>query len=66
MSHFSLPAADWLDSFYAPIEARLEKLRAKYSGRSEALAVVEDFQEEIDMYRRYGEYYGYVFFIAQK
>lgn len=66
VNHFALPADDWLVEYYKPIEARLISMEAKYRSVPEAMAVVEEFRREIDMYRRYGEYYGYVFYIAQK
>lgn len=64
VGHFALPAVDWRDDFYVPIERRLPLLRAKYQGDPTGLAGVEDMQ--VEMCRRYGEYYGYVFYVARK
>ncbi len=64
--HFALPAADWWDDFYGSVEKRLPLLFAKYRDNPEGLAVVEGMRVEIDMWRRYGEYYGYEFYVARK
>lgn len=66
VGRFALPGADWWDDFYVPVERRLPLLRAKYAADPEGLAVVEGMQVEIDMHRKYGEYYGYVFYVARK
>lgn len=66
VGHFVAPASDWLDGYYGPEEKRLALLRAKYRGNEAAMAVVETVQAEIDMYRKFGEYYGYLFYVARK
>ncbi len=66
VGHFALPAADWWDDFYVPVERRLPLLRAKYAADPAGLAAVDEMQVEIDMHRRYGEYYGYVFYVARR
>lgn len=59
---FVLPNSAWLVDYYAPLQKRLGVLREKYSADLEKLEVIERFQKEIDMYREYSDYYGYVFF----
>ncbi len=66
VGRFPLPSADWWDYFDVPVGKRLPLLRAKYAADPEGLAVVEGMQVEIDMHRKYGEYYGYVFYVARK
>jgi hypothetical protein len=61
-----LPEDAWLDEYYNPLERRLDLLRAKYKDDSEALKIIESDQEEIDLYRKYSEWYGYVFYVMQK
>jgi ubiquinone/menaquinone biosynthesis C-methylase UbiE len=63
---FVLPESDWWSEYYTPIEAKLEKLKIKYRKNAEALAVLDTEEKEIELYRRFAEYYGYVFYIAQK
>jgi SAM-dependent methyltransferase len=64
IGHFVLPESAWW-FYYSPIEEKISQLRQKYEGLPEALAVLEDHQREIDIFRRYSEYYGFVFYVAQ-
>ncbi|MCL4817852.1 MAG: class I SAM-dependent methyltransferase [Vicinamibacteria bacterium] len=66
VGHFPLPAAAWWDDFYTPMEARVRDLRAVHAADAEALAVLDAIDEEIDMHRRFGEHYGYVFFVLRR
>ena len=63
---FSLPEDAWWVGDYDPVEKRLEGLQKKYSDNPEALVVLEEEHKEIDMYRRYSQWYGSVFFVMQK
>ena len=51
---------------YVPLEKRVERLRAKYAGNPEAQALLDSESQEIDLYRKYGEWYGYEFFVMKK
>jgi len=66
IGYFTLPESAWLDSYYSPLEKRLQSLREKYADKKEELAVIESIQIEIDLYRKYSAYYGYVFFLMQR
>ncbi len=61
--HFTLPDSAWWEPYYGPIEKKLPALRAKFRDHPQALAVLEAEQTEIDLYRRYSAYYGYVFYV---
>jgi SAM-dependent methyltransferase len=63
---FTLPEASWWDDYYAPLEARLALLEAKYAGASMDPTALDEARREIDVFRQYGDYYGYVFFVARK
>ena len=63
---FTLPDSDWWNDYYTPLEAKLPSLRQKYSGDEEALSVVNMTGSEIDMRRRFGQSYGYQFFVVRK
>lgn len=63
--HFTLPGSAWWEPYYGPIERRLPALRAKYRDHPQALAVLQSEQTEIDLYRRYSAYYGYVFYVMR-
>jgi ubiquinone/menaquinone biosynthesis C-methylase UbiE len=65
ISHFVLPESSWLNDYYKPLEARLWTMRSKYAGDESALAIVESCQLEIDLFRKYSDYYGYVFYVMR-
>jgi SAM-dependent methyltransferase len=66
LDHFILPESDWWNDYYNPIEEKLPGLRDKYKDDAEALQVLLIEEKEIDLYRRFSSYYGYVFYIATK
>lgn len=65
LGHFTLPASDWWDDYYAPIEARLAELRHKYAGDDDAQAELDLHQREIDIFLRYSAFYSYEFYVVQ-
>lgn len=65
LDKFVLPEIDWLEPFYNPLEKRLVMLREKYKNDDRFLAFVEATQHEVDMYKKYSDYYSYVFYVMQ-
>jgi len=63
--HFTLPESSWWNDYYNPLEIRLQAMRSKYADDESALEVVEARQLEIDLFRKYSEYYGYVFYVMR-
>lgn len=61
---FVLPVSDWWDGYYTPLERRIAALRERYAAVPEAGPVLDECQAEIDLCRRYGDCYGYAFFVA--
>jgi ubiquinone/menaquinone biosynthesis C-methylase UbiE len=66
IGYFPLPDDAWWDFYYNPLEKRLKELRSKYKDNSIALAMIDEQQKEIDLYRKYNQWYGSVFYIMQK
>jgi len=66
IGYFTLPEDAWWIEYYNPLEIRIKKLRKKYIDDLEALAVLDNEQREIDMYKKYYKWYGSVFFVMQK
>jgi hypothetical protein len=66
ISTFTLPKSSWLDSFYLPMGEELTRLNKKYQGNRIALGIFEEMRNEIDLYKKFSEFYGYEFFIMQK
>lgn len=66
IGHFPLPEDAWWDLYYNPLEKRLKKLRLKYMHNPKALEMTNEEQKEIDLFRKYCEWYGSVFYVLQK
>jgi SAM-dependent methyltransferase len=65
LGHFTLPEDVWWIVYYGPLQERLEALRAKYAGDPDAMRAIEVEQRDIDMYRKYPQWYGSVFFVMK-
>lgn len=65
ISHFVLPYSDWLENYYEALENRFEKFLEKNASYG-AEKIVEAERQEINLYKKYKEYYSYGFYIAQK
>lgn len=63
---FTLPDSVWLEQFYIPLEKRIAELEPRYKGNKKALDVLEITKLEIEYFRKYSDYYGYVFYIMKK
>lgn len=63
---FTLPEADWWTHYYTPLEARVAELRTRTPITQLMVECLDQTEQEIDMYRKYSEYYGYTFFIMQR
>jgi SAM-dependent methyltransferase len=61
VSHFRLPRKDWWDYF----EQVAMKCR-QHRGEEDARQTIAAMQREIELYRRAGESYGYVFYVLKK
>ncbi len=63
--HFTLPKSVWQDEFYVPMQELINHFR-----KSQKSNVMNEFldgmQIEIDMFKSYGEYYSYEFFVMGK
>ncbi len=65
IDHFILPDSAWMDDYYIPLEERLVFLREKYRMDEKAQEMFDYVQKEIDVFHKYSEYYGYVFYVMQ-
>jgi len=66
VAHFILPKDGWRQHYYIPLQERIYMLREKYSGDEEANAILDATQLEIDLFEKYSDDYGYVFYIMRK
>jgi serine/threonine-protein kinase HipA len=60
---FALPPSAWWDDYYTPLLQRIRDL-APDADPAQA-AVIAETEREIDLYRRYHEAYGYVFYLMR-
>jgi ubiquinone/menaquinone biosynthesis C-methylase UbiE len=66
ISNFTLPESSWLDSFYLPMEEEIIRLNKKYQGNEIASVIFEEMKNEINLYKKFSDFYGYEFFIMQR
>ncbi len=63
---FILPTTCWTDHYFTPLIKAQEIFLGKYAGNKTAEAFVALQRHDAEIYYRYKEYYGYVFYIAKK
>ena len=63
IGHFTLPESAWWDSYYGPMESKVAQLRRKYDGNADVQRVLDIELTETEMYRKYSDWYGYVFYV---
>ena len=64
IDHFTLPPEAWWDEYYTPLEQRMARLSP--AADPELAAVIDETRREIELYRRYGDSYGYVFYLLRQ
>lgn len=62
---FTLSESTWWESYFRPMEAGIGRMRSKYPGNERVDELCMSAEREIDMYRKYSKYYGYVFFVMK-
>ena len=65
LSHFTLPVKDWSVNYYKQLDDSVKAFKVKYADHPAALQVAAESETEIDMYRRFRDYYSYAFLILQ-
>lgn len=63
---FILPEECWTEHFFAPQVSAQEVFLKKYAGNKTAKDFIANQQHEAQLYYKYKEYYGYVFYIGKK
>lgn len=66
IGHFTLPETSWWRDFYTPLVERLGLLRRLHKDNITAQEIYDSLEREIDLYRRYSDTYGYVFYVMQR
>jgi SAM-dependent methyltransferase len=63
---FALPENCWTDHFYTPQAPAQKAFLEKHPGNRAAVDLIENLKREADLYHRYKDHYGYVFYIGKK
>lgn len=63
---FTLPETCWTDHYFIPREAALKTLLEKYPGNEPVEAFVAENRYEVELYSKYKQHYGYIFYIGKK
>ena len=65
ISTFVLPDNCW-DNYFVPRETAGKALREKYAGNQTVADYLEGDKQEVELYSKYKQHYGYVFYIGRK
>lgn len=63
--HFIFPPSAWTEPYYDPMDRRIEEKAQEWRGIPEAEAVVAAARNEISIFRRHGDCFGYAFFVMR-
>ena len=63
LGDFMLPQSDWWDDYCGPQERRIAEIAPKYAGDPVAEAVLEECREENAVFKKYPEYFAYMFLV---
>ncbi len=66
LGSFVLPKSDWMENLYGPLGKKVEEFRITYKDREGAAELFDAIDGEIEMYEKYGDWYGYIFYIMRK
>lgn len=65
ISSFRLPDSGWWDHYYTPLLKRIDHLKEKHKGNTDAEAIIQGLELEISMHQKYSHEYGYTYFILK-
>lgn len=63
---FTLPESCWIDNYFIPQKARQEEFLKKHAGNKTVEDMISFMKREAELYSKYKQYYGYVFYIGKK
>lgn len=65
LAHYVMPEYTWWN-YFNPIRDNYDAFLARHNNSPEAQMMIRHFEDEIALYEKYQQYYGYVFYIGQK
>jgi len=63
---FALPEKCWTENYFIPREVAGKALLEKYKGNKTVEDFIAEMKHEAELYSKYKQYYGYVFYIGKK
>ncbi|MDJ0764062.1 MAG: class I SAM-dependent methyltransferase [Myxococcota bacterium] len=63
---FVLPETCWTEHFFRPQVSHQKNFLEKHAGNRAAEELMANLRHEAELYRKYKEFYGYVFYIGKK
>jgi SAM-dependent methyltransferase len=66
LAYFVLPRECWVDAYYRPMQQRFAQFLKAHESSQAARRIVESERQEIALYERYHDHFGYGFYIARK
>ena len=65
IAHFSMPDECWWN-YFCPLDIHRDHILEKYCDNMDVVNIMDDLDEEITLFEKYGDSYKYVFFIGKK
>ena len=66
LEEFRLPQEGWWNTYYLPLIEQLGPFEKRHQGNEEALSVAKRSRYEVELYKRYPEFFSYTFFILKR
>jgi len=63
---FALPEKCWMESYFLPRQAADKVLLEKYPGNKTVEAYIKDNEYEVELFQKYKQHCGYVFYVGKK
>ena len=64
ISMLSSAPEDW-QNYYGPLEEHLAAFRSQHPTNSDAQSLADSLQHEVDVWRKFGSSFGYVFYLGR-
>lgn len=65
-AHFTIAEEAWTINYYDHIKTQIREYEVAYKGNEQIEQFLQTLRDEIDIYDRYKNYFGYVFYIGTK
>jgi SAM-dependent methyltransferase len=63
VGYFVLPSSAWWGTgYYGVLQERIDRLRVRHASDADAIRELNDTAAQIELYRTYSDWYGYVFY----